>query len=189
MVISLLNPKWTMPWSSKPKRIRGIGLYAAIAIACFIGFGLTYTPETEPKPVATEEPQEQTNETPQETIANSPTLNDAAIEAAITMLETAPPSRWFEMDRSEEAQADRAKFIEDATELGVIYKIEMFDNRPNVQVGASWNLLRFDEKQDFMNTLLTYYWAKDPEANRAYIFDAYSGKDIGVFDSSGLRLH
>lgn len=185
IVISLVNPKWTMPWATAPKRLHGVGLCIAATVICFVGFGLTHTPNTE----ADETTQNSPEETPLEEIANSPVLEEKAIEAAITMLETAPPSRWLAMDRSEEAQAERQELIQRAIDMGLIYKVEKPAKYPRIYVDNGWNLLRFDEKQSLANAITTYYYAQDHEVSMAIIRDGYTGNNIGRIDSTGLNLH
>ncbi|SFU00101.1 hypothetical protein SAMN04487956_14916 [Halomonas saccharevitans] len=46
LIVGAINPRWALPWSSKPKRLSAIGLYSAIVVASFVGFGLTMDAET-----------------------------------------------------------------------------------------------------------------------------------------------
>lgn len=47
LIVGVINPRWALPWSTTPKRVSAIGLYSAIVIVSFIGFGLTTDTEKE----------------------------------------------------------------------------------------------------------------------------------------------
>lgn len=57
IVVGVINPRWAMPWATTPSRIKATGLYVAVMLACFIGFGIT-TDSAEQR-AAAEDPAEQ----------------------------------------------------------------------------------------------------------------------------------
>lgn len=60
LIVGTINPRWVLPWSSSPKRLSAIGLYSAIVVASFVGFGLTVDSEKE-EHVADEAESQQSN--------------------------------------------------------------------------------------------------------------------------------
>ncbi|MCE8004219.1 hypothetical protein [Billgrantia ethanolica] len=186
IVIALIKPAWAMPWAQSPRRLPAIGLYAAILVVSFVGFGVTL--EDEAAQVAEADAGEAQAE---QVAAAEPeaTQEPADLETAEAAVEDAPPQQWLDMDRSEEAQAERWALIERAIDMGVIYKVEKPARFPRIYVDSGWDMLRFDEKQNLADAITTYFYAEDHEAKMAIIRDGYSGQDIGRLDSAGLTLH
>ncbi|WP_189469775.1 hypothetical protein [Litchfieldella qijiaojingensis] len=45
LIVGVINPRWALPWSPSPKRLSAIGIYSAIVVVSFIGFGLSVDSE------------------------------------------------------------------------------------------------------------------------------------------------
>lgn len=86
IVVGLINPRWTMPWAAAPGRLKVVGMYFLVAIACFIGFGVTMEPaeqasaaaETTDRPAKTAT----TKATPEPSPAKPDPLSPAELVAA-----------------------------------------------------------------------------------------------------------
>jgi len=93
------------------------------------------------------------------------------------------------VDASTETQAKRKKIIDRIINEGVFFKVEQVATLPHAYTGRRWNALNVDEKKDFSNVTLTYYYAQDKKADMLVIHDGKTGEQIGTFGYlNGLDL-
>lgn len=178
--ISVITPRWAMPWDRNPGRLKGIGLYGAATVVFFVGFGLTMS-EDDPGSAAAQSEHEEVAAR-----AEDPETPD---ENTTPEAQPEQPQRWLEMDKSEEAQQERWSLIESAVDSGFITKVEKPARFARIYTGPRWAALQVDDKQSLANMVATYFFAEDPDADIAIIRDGYTGKDIGRLDSTGLTMH
>lgn len=101
-----------------------------------------------------------------------------------------PPAEWLELDRSEEMQDRRVALIQQLHTAGIISRIEKPATLPYIYVGPGWYELEADDQLNFVNGVLTYYYAENPKATTAFLRDRRTGKDIGGYTfRTGLILN
>ncbi|MDP2127227.1 MAG: hypothetical protein Q8K97_07595 [Pseudohongiella sp.] len=100
-----------------------------------------------------------------------------------------PPAGWLALDRSDEMQAQRRAFIDQLQAEGILHRVEKPTRYPRIYVGPAWAPLAVDDKRLFLNSVLTYYFAEDPEADAAILRDRLDGRDVGRYSFQyGLEL-
>lgn len=92
-----------------------------------------------------------------------------------------PPAEWLELDRSEEMQDRRAELIQQLHTAGIISRIERPATYPYIYVGPTWYELEAADQLNFVNAVLTYYYAENPKATSAFLRDRQTEKDIGGY--------
>ena len=61
---------------------------------------------------------------------------------------------------------------------------------PNVHVGDTFYNLSFDQKQQFISVVLTYYYSQSKEINIILIYDNKTNKKVGSYNAvTGLDLN
>ena len=61
---------------------------------------------------------------------------------------------------------------------------------PNVHVGDTFYNLSFDQKQQFISVVLTYYYSQSKETLIVIIYDNKNNKKVGSYDAvNGLVLN
>ena len=199
MVVGLFSPSRVMPWSESPSRMKAFGFYLTASFGILILAGaLIEQPDRETDEQVAEAPQEKEDKTEDakkvaKTEDKKKTRSqDADSTAQSDNLEVSEkekqqnenpdaPDFWFDLDKSDEMQAKRRELIEDLKAEGIFYKIENPTDYPRIYVDSRWHSLRYDDKENFINSALTYYFAENPEALRALIRDAHSGNRLGTY--------
>ena len=101
----------------------------------------------------------------------------------------APPEHWQKIDKSEEMQQKRRDFIRDLKEKDVIDHVDPSQGLLEIYIGPTWSRIKFDKKETFIDAVVTYYYAQDPQMRFAVIKDPYTDKEVGTFNQYGLDLH
>ena len=198
MVVGLFSPSRVMPWSESPSRVKAFGFYLAVTFGvAILGGTLIEQPDRDPDGQVTEAPQEKEGEaedskkTSSSEAASMPESENLEVSDEAKQQKGHPdaPDFWFDLDKSDEMQARRQELIEDLKSEGVFHKIDESTKYPRIYVDSRWHSLRYDDKENFINSALTYYFAENPEAVSAFIRDAYSGNRLGTYSfQHGLDL-
>lgn len=101
-----------------------------------------------------------------------------------------PENTWLSnIDTTKSAQKDRFDFITQLKSNGVVTKIETPTKFPRVYLGESWYDLSFEDKESFMNVVLTYFSIEEKKKIKLILRDSRDNKQIGVVSERGLELH
>lgn len=89
-----------------------------------------------------------------------------------------------------ELQAGRERLMQQMIDEAYFLKIEKLAQHPHVYVTWKFQAANIDDKNMFLNIVWAYYGAKDPKAHSVLLFDARTGKKIGVYSEvyNGLKL-
>ncbi|SEO69223.1 hypothetical protein [Aquisalimonas asiatica] len=203
--VGLFRPKWVMPWSESPRRLVAALFYVLATMVFMLLGGLMYG---DPDGAASSDQTEElasNGSKPESTdgIAGEGAehMDDAESsessgepEAERQEEESGPgddrmPEGWRELDKSDEAQSDRRQFIDDLKGVGIVQRIETPTDYPRVYLGSGWERLTVQDKEQFINVVLTYHFADNPDSTTAVLRDAYTGEDVGTYSFDwGLRL-
>lgn len=93
------------------------------------------------------------------------------------------------LDKSPEAQARRADLIGRLTVQGVFTKTETPGNLPRLFVGPRFHLLDIDDKEKFLGVVYAYFFSGTGPTDLVRVFDGRTGKEIGTFDRTGLKMN
>jgi hypothetical protein len=100
----------------------------------------------------------------------------------------APKKAEPKVDKSAAAQERRSKLIAKLQAERVFLKIEVPGNLPRLWVTQRFKALDFDTKQTFVSVVYAYYFDGNDFTDSVRIYDGQSGKEIGQFTTSGLRM-
>lgn len=101
----------------------------------------------------------------------------------------ADTTRVATIDKSPSMQAERKGFLERAIQEGAFQKIETPGSLPRVWVKPGFYTLDFDDKASYVSVVYAYYFDGSDQSDLVRIFDGKTGKEIGSYSDSGLRLN
>ena len=146
-----------------------------MGVLFFIGFGATVPPMVSDDPLAV---------APAPAI-EAPTAPEPAAETETAEVPAPETTNALEDDGK---QPKRLEFIRTAIDNGVFMKVERTTLYPRLYIDAGFYMLPFDDKEGFVDVVLTYYLIEDPKADILIIRDGYTGNDIGRFSRFGLEM-
>lgn len=94
------------------------------------------------------------------------------------------------LDKSAAHQQMRKEFIEKLIKTGFFSKVEVPGTLPRVWVTPNFYVLKFDEKQTFIEVVYAYYFDGTRMGDSVRVIDDYSGKEIGTYSlgNPGLKM-
>jgi hypothetical protein len=93
------------------------------------------------------------------------------------------------LDKSPKMQADRKALIEKAIQLEVFSRVERNGTiMPRAWTGKTFNTITFDAKQRAISVVYAFCFDATNKNESVAIIDGHTGKEIGRFDFSGLRM-
>ena len=88
------------------------------------------------------------------------------------------------IDKSEEEQAKREKFIETLIRERVFTKVDHPASLPHVWIGPVFYGLDFRTKLNYVNVVWNWYFDGSETSSLVILYDSYSGKPIGKFSKT-----
>ncbi len=110
---------------------------------------------------------------------------------AITGCSASPASNQTpKYTASPQLQSQRIDYIKNSISNGVFMKVVPDSQYPQLWVGTSFYLQTFDDKAKIVNPVWAYYASNNANSVVLYLYDGYSGKEIGKFGDiyGGLQL-
>lgn len=103
---------------------------------------------------------------------------------------TTTPSQVAVIDKSEKMQASRKKLMQQMIEERHFFTkiVRNGDTMPRAWATPAFLSLTFDQKQSFLGVIYAYYLTGNSDDSVA-IIDTVSGKEIGRFNTNGLRMN
>lgn len=93
-----------------------------------------------------------------------------------------------DIERTKHLQAERKRIMDEMVEGGIAERIENPAGEPFVYVLEPFFGLSFEEQASLMNVVWSYYITEDRSADTVTIFDDATGKEIGSYSKSGLKI-
>jgi len=85
------------------------------------------------------------------------------------------------LDKSERAQSQRKKLIDDLISKGVFQKVEVPGSAPRVWVKPLFYESDFDQKEAFVGLVYSYYFDGSDELAFVRVLDSRSNKEVGTY--------
>lgn len=86
-------------------------------------------------------------------------------------------------------QARRYASFQELIKEGIFVKVEMPASLPQVWVKPRFYALNFEQKQNLISLVWTYYNVKDSAIKTVVVYDSTTGKEVGTFNKAyGLEM-
>jgi hypothetical protein len=86
-------------------------------------------------------------------------------------------------------QPERLKFINELIEKRVFTKVNVDELVPDIYVGPAFFLVDFETKQNFVSVVYAYTKTSRPNLTLVQLYDNMTGKEIGRYTESGLKIY
>lgn len=112
-----------------------------------------------------------------------------AATAVLALLMASPAAAQATLDKSTEMQTGRLTLMEKLRAQRIFQKVEMPGSLPRLWVGPRFHTIDFDLKQKFVGVVYAYYFDGKNIADSVRIYDGKTGKEIGDYSLSGLKIY
>ncbi len=125
-----------------------------------------------------------------ETVAQNPTPTAAPAPQAELPKVDAPKTAAPQIDKSEEKQAEREKFIQTLSASGIFGDSRSNGRAARVVVKPGFYDLDFKTKEKYLSVVYAYYWDGKDESFFMRLLDSRTNKEVGQYSKSagGLEL-